>query len=235
MAEVAAEKGGLSKIVNDLGKRFSTRASPQELVQKNILRDEVNSGISNAIVQQKMALEEEKKKDTLARKISLRPSKDDLKNRNILKGESEMEETIEEESFESKKKVLKGCLKKRPEKAQLEQQNILKSTGNAAVSPALLNAQEQLKRSILEDTLSAKIRDRPAVEELQAAKILIWSETVEVLPTFRKSEYNRKPDATATFKNLTQQMKVEIREELNQFKKSEMEIHEESANNTCFH
>lgn len=51
---------------------------------------------------------------------------------------------------------------------------------------------------------------------------------MEVLPTFRKSEYNRKPDASATFKNLTQAMKVEIREELNSFKKGEMEIHEDS-------
>jgi hypothetical protein len=64
---------------------------------------------------------------------------------------------------------------------------------------------------------------------------LIFSETVEVLPTFRKSEYNRRPDASATFKNLTPAMKVEIREELNNYKKSEMDIHEESAQNTCFH
>jgi parvulin-like peptidyl-prolyl isomerase len=91
-------------------------------------------------------------------------------------------------------------------------------------------AQQQLQRSLLEDTLETKIRDRPTVEDLKDAKIILFAETVEVLPTFRKSEYNRKPDATATFKNLTQQMKVEIREELNSFKRSEMEIHEESNN-----
>jgi hypothetical protein len=88
--------------------------------------------------------------------------------------------------------------------------------------------QEALKRSILEDTLENKIRDRPSAEVLEEKKILFFAETVEVLPTFRKSEYNRKPDANATFKNLTQQMKVEIREELNNFKKEEMDIHPDS-------
>jgi preprotein translocase subunit SecD len=57
-----------------------------------------------------------------------------------------------------------------------------------------------------------------------------------------KTEYNRKPDADATFKNLTQQMKQEIRDELNKYKKSEMDVHAESnimiisgMDNTCFH
>ncbi|KAJ3325990.1 DnaJ sub C member 27 [Boothiomyces sp. JEL0866] len=227
MAEVKQpDNKGLTKIVNDLGKRFSQRSTPAELVQKNILREDEASGVSSTIIQQKMALEEEKKKDTLARKISMRPSKTDLKDKNILKGEGDVEEEeVPSPSIESRAIQLKSCLKKRPDKAQLEQKNILKSNG---LSPALAAAQEQLKRSILEDTLENKIRDRPPVEELEAAKILIFAETVEVLPTFRKSEYNRKPDATATFKNLTQQMKVDIREELNTYKRSEMDVHEES-------
>ncbi|KAJ3261808.1 hypothetical protein HK103_004759 [Boothiomyces macroporosus] len=235
MADVKQpDNKGLTKIVNDLGKRFSQRSTPAELVQKNILREDEASGVSSSIIQQKMALEEEKKKDTLARKISMRPSKADLKDKNILKGEGDMEEedSTQSPTIESRAIQLKSCLKKRPDKAQLEQKNILKSNG---LSPALAAAQEQLKRSILEDTLENKIRDRPPVEELEAAKILIFAETVEVLPTFRKSEYNRKPDATATFKNLTQQMKVDIREELNNFKRSEMDVHEESVKNTCFH
>jgi hypothetical protein len=100
----------------------------------------------------------------------------------------------------------------------------------SSASSALVQAQESLRRSLLEDTLENKIKDRPTLEELQEKKIL-FAETVEVLPTFRKSEYNRKPDAMSTFKNLTQQMKVDIREELNNFKKEEMEIHPES---NCF-
>ncbi|KAJ3277077.1 DnaJ sub C member 27 [Terramyces sp. JEL0728] len=227
MAEVKQpDNKGLTKIVNDLGKRFSQRSTPAELVQKNILREDEASGVSSTIIQQKMALEEEKKKDTLSRKISMRPSKTDLKDKNILKTEGEVDEDdLTSPTIESRASQLKSCLKKRPDKAQLEEKNILKGNG---LSPALAAAQEQLKRSILEDTLENKIRDRPPVEELEAAKILIFAETVEVLPTFRKSEYNRKPDATATFKNLTQQMKVDIREELNTYKRSEMEVHDES-------
>ena len=72
------------------------------------------------------------------------------------------------------------------------------------------------------------MRGRPSVAELQAARILVFAETVEVLPTFRKSEYNRKPEIGATFRNLTPQLKGQIREELNTFKKHEMEVHEES-------
>lgn len=100
--------------------------------------------------------------------------------------------------------------------------------GANGASANIISAQESLKRSILEDTLESKIAVRPTAEELEEKKILLFAETVEVLPTFRKSEYNRKPDATATFKNLTQQMKVEIREELNTYKKEEMPIHPES-------
>lgn len=96
------------------------------------------------------------------------------------------------------------------------------------LDPSLISAQERLRRAQLEDSLANKLRDRPDAQELEERKILIFSETVEVLPTFRKSEYNRKPDAGATFKNLTPQLKNEIREELNTFKKNEMEVHVDS-------
>ena len=107
-----------------------------------------------------------------------------------------------------------------------------------------------MRRSIVENTLENKLASRPPVEELQEKRIIFFAETVEVLPTFRKSEYNRKPDGNATFKILTQQMKVDIREELNNFKKEEMDIHPQSkvaiipiylllsilgSENTCFH
>jgi hypothetical protein len=94
----------------------------------------------------------------------------------------------------------------------------------------------------LEDALENQLRERPSPAELEAQRILVFAETVEVLPTFRKSEYNRKPDGAATFRNLTPQLKGQIREELNSFKKNEMNVHEESISiltagttNTCFH
>lgn len=97
-----------------------------------------------------------------------------------------------------------------------------------AANPAIAETQNRLMRAQLENTLEDQLRNRPGPEELEAARILVFAETVEVLPTFRKSEYNRKPDLQATFRNLTPQLKGQIREELNTFKKNEMSIHEES-------
>lgn len=43
-------------------------------------------GVASTIIQQKKSLEEEKKKDGLTRKLSLRPTKADLQQKNILRG-----------------------------------------------------------------------------------------------------------------------------------------------------
>lgn len=187
-----------------------------------------------------MALEAEKTKDALNRKIGNRPNKVDLKLRNILRVDSD--ESIDEEegatigpldlqkpmNFEERKAAVRSILKKRPEKEMLEELNILKGGG---VDPSLAATQERLRKSQLADTLDSRLRDRPDAEQLRERRILNFAETVEVLPTFRKSEYNRKPDNNATFRKLTAQMKVQIREELNTFKKHEMPVHEQSK---CF-
>ncbi|KAJ1339888.1 hypothetical protein BSLG_005423 [Batrachochytrium salamandrivorans] len=226
----------------DFGKRFSSRATPAELVQKNILKEDETSSttVASTILQTKISLEEEKRKEQLNRRLSNRPTKVDLKLRNILRVESveDLSEAAGCEpdnegliatqethmSFEVRSAQLRSILKKRPEKSQLEGMNILKGR---TTDPSIVIAQEKLKRAQIENALEGRLRDRPNIEELEEAKIIIFSETVEVLPTFRKSEYNRKPDANATFKNLTPQMKVQIREELNTFKKNEMSVHED--------
>lgn len=125
-------------------------------------------------------------------------------------------------NFKENSQKLKSILKNRPEKTQLEELNIIKSTVDGSIAATQL----QLKRAQIENTLESKLRDRPAPEDVE--KMLNFSEVVEVLPTFRKSEYNRKPDTNATFKKLTPQMKIQIREELNTFKKQEMPVHEQS-------
>ncbi|KAI8925566.1 hypothetical protein BC831DRAFT_460477 [Entophlyctis helioformis] len=220
-----------------------------DLLTGGPVEDEIQPNMSNTLVQAKASLEEEKRKDQLNRRLSNRPSKVDLKLRNILRVESNdsiaqgqdggdqpmsPNEGISAKatSFEKRSAQLRSCLKKRPEKAQLEELNILKNTG---LDPSLAAAQEKLKRAQLENALEGRLRERPPIEDLENAKIILFAETVEVLPTFRKSEYNRKPDANATFKNLTPQLKVAIREELNTFKKHEMSVHEDSLRNTCFH
>lgn len=197
---------------------------------------------SNSIVERRLSLAAAKKKDQLSRRLSLRPTTEDLASRNILKGfwahvgpepvpevdvNDSSDSLVDGNSFQSRAIALKSCLKRRPTKQQLADVNILKGV---ITHTAIAEAQEKLRRSQLEDNLASQLRDRPSPQEPEISRILMFSETVEVLPTFRKSEYNRKPDNGATFRNLTPALKGQIREELNSFKKSEMPVHEDSDN-----
>ncbi|KAI8813277.1 hypothetical protein BJ742DRAFT_751944 [Cladochytrium replicatum] len=231
------ETQGLQDKVLELGKKLSKRTERDDLVQRNILREDELS-VSPSIIQAKMALEKEKANEALNRKLARRPSKVDLKLRNILRVDSSesldqsatgLEKSI---NFDERSAKLKSCLKRRPEKSELEGVNILKATD---IDPSLAATQERLKRAQLELSLDHKLRDRPNEENPIVRRALEFNETVEVVTTFRKSEYNRKPDSNATFRKLTPSMKVHIREELNAFKKHEMEVHEQSLRNTCFH
>ncbi|KAG5460435.1 MAG: hypothetical protein BJ554DRAFT_7515, partial [Olpidium bornovanus] len=80
-------------------------------------------------------------------------------------------------------------------------------------------------------------QERPTPQELQANPKLsiVFNELVQILPTFRHTEYNRKPDMDVTFRRLTPKLKTEIRDELNAYKKNEMPVHEQSLRNTNFH
>ncbi|KAI8833931.1 hypothetical protein BC829DRAFT_371929 [Chytridium lagenaria] len=233
-----SEGGKFGKIVTELGKRLSKRQEKDELVNRNILKDD--EAVSPTILQTKLSLEKEKNQDHLNRRLSHRPSKVDLKLRNILRVESD--DVIDQSGVSLQKNMdfdrhataLRSILKRRPSKCLLEDMNIIRGC-NGSVDPSLIETQEKLRRAQLENSLEGKLRNRPDIEELADKQILHFNETVEVLPTFRKSEYNRKPDGNSTFRKLTPQMKVQIREELNTFKKNEMSVHEESLRNTCFH
>jgi len=69
----------------------------------------------------------------------------------------------------------------------------------------------------------------------QRSRIIGFTDTIEIIPVYRKSEYNRRSDKHATFKNLTPDLKCEIRDELNTYKMREMAVHVESMGNTAFH
>ncbi|ORX63983.1 hypothetical protein BCR32DRAFT_226831 [Anaeromyces robustus] len=186
-------------------------------------------------------------KSVLERKLSLRPSKEDLKLRNILRNEEENEnknEKSETESsnesgvvtqninFEKTSKQLKSILKKRPERSVLEDMNILIGR---SMDPSIVATQQNLKRAQLLNAMENLMRDRPTINDASVQKVIHFNESVEVLPTFRKSEYSRRPDINSTFKHLTPQLKMQIREELNEYKKHEMQVHESSLRNTLFH
>ncbi|XP_042163758.1 phosphatase and actin regulator 1 isoform X1 [Oncorhynchus tshawytscha] len=162
------------------------------------------------------------RKDSLAVKLSNRPSKSELEEKNILPMQTD------EERLESRQQIgtkLTRRLSQRPSAEELEQRNILKREYSR-------NEQEELeeKREI-KRRLTRKLSQRPTVEELRQAKILIrFSDYVEVSDA---PEHDRRADKPWT--RLTAADKAAIRKELNDFKSNEMEVHESSRHLTRFH
>ncbi|XP_051985281.1 phosphatase and actin regulator 1-like isoform X1 [Xyrauchen texanus] len=159
------------------------------------------------------------RKDTLAVKLSNRPSERELQDKNILPVQTD------EERLQSRQQIgtkLTRRLSQRPTAEELEQRNILKPR----------NEQEHLeeKREI-RHRLARKLSQRPTVEELRQAKILIqFCDYVEVADA---QDYDRRTDKPWT--RLTAADKAAIRKELNDFKSHEMEVHESSRHLTRFH
>uniref|UniRef100_A0A673ZM92 Phosphatase and actin regulator 4 n=1 Tax=Salmo trutta TaxID=8032 RepID=A0A673ZM92_SALTR len=112
-------------------------------------------------------------------------------------------------------------LSQRPTAEELEQRNIL---------PARNEADIRAERSEIKRRLTRKLSQRPTIAELQARKILRFHEYVECTTT---QDYDRRADKPWT--KLTPSDKAAIRKELNEFKSSEMEVHEESRIYTRFH
>ncbi|XP_065810176.1 phosphatase and actin regulator 1 isoform X1 [Labrus bergylta] len=176
--------------------------------------DEDDDSIFTSTLAQKVL-----RKDSLAIKLSNRPSKRELEEKNILPMQTD------EERLESRQQIgtkLTRRLSQRPTAEELEQRNILKPR----------NEQEEMeeKREI-KRRLTRKLSQRPTVEELRQAKILIrFSDYVEVSDA---QDYDRRADKPWT--RLTAADKATIRKELNDFKSNEMEVHESSRHLTRFH
>uniref|UniRef100_A0A8B9PK91 Phosphatase and actin regulator n=1 Tax=Apteryx owenii TaxID=8824 RepID=A0A8B9PK91_APTOW len=144
------------------------------------------------------------RKDSLAIKLSNRPSKRELEEKNILPMQTD------EERFELRQQIgtkLICCILSRNEQEEQEEKR-------------------EIKRR-----LTRKLSQRPTVEELRERKILIrFSDYVEVADA---QDYDRRADKPWT--RLTAADKAAIRKELNEFKSTEMEVHELSRHLTRFH
>ncbi|XP_071592528.1 phosphatase and actin regulator 1 isoform X3 [Heliangelus exortis] len=159
------------------------------------------------------------RKDSLAIKLSNRPSKRELEEKNILPMQTD------EERLELRQQIgtkLTRRLSQRPTAEELEQRNILKPRNEQ---------EEQEEKREIKRRLTRKLSQRPTVEELRERKILIrFSDYVEVADA---QDYDRRADKPWT--RLTAADKAAIRKELNEFKSSEMEVHELSRHLTRFH
>ncbi|XP_067086726.1 phosphatase and actin regulator 1 [Osmerus mordax] len=159
------------------------------------------------------------RKDSLAIKLSNRPSLRELEDKNILPMLSDQERLESRQQIGTK---LTRRLSQRPTAEELAQRNILKPCTELEE----LEEKREIKRH-----LSKKLSQRPTVEELREAKILIrFSDYVEVADT---QDYDRRADKPWT--RLTPADKAAIRKELNEFKSTEMEVHESSRHLTRFH
>ncbi|XP_064548968.1 homeotic protein female sterile isoform X7 [Drosophila montana] len=158
------------------------------------------------------------RKESLSLKLQLRPDKQDLINRNIL------HQVNDNEIKESKEAIgarLIRRLSMRPTAEELVERNILKTQ-----SPAEEKKQKEEKKSYL----LRKLSFRPTVEELKEKKIIRFNDYIEVT---QAHDYDRRADKPWT--RLTPKDKAAIRKELNEFKSSEMAVHEGSRHLTRFH
>ncbi|KAM3963546.1 phosphatase and actin regulator 2 isoform 4-T4 [Aphomia sociella] len=158
------------------------------------------------------------RKESLNIKLALRPDRQELINRNILVVQSEHER---QESWEAIGARLIRRLSMRPTAEELVERNILKSQ-----SPAEEKKQKEEKKRYL----LRKLSFRPTVDELKEKKIIRFSDYIEVT---QAHDYDRRADKPWT--RLTPRDKAAIRRELNEFKSSEMAVHEESKHLTRFH
>ncbi|XP_068179983.1 phosphatase and actin regulator 4B isoform X2 [Antennarius striatus] len=173
-----------------------------------------------------------KRKDTLALKLSSRPCASDRDRISQDRGRREEQPLGQtgltwqsREQWEAIRTqigtALTRRLSQRPTAEELEQRNILQPKNQADRQAEVREIKRRLTR---------KLSQRPTVAELQARKILRFHEYVEVTDA---QDYDRRADKPWT--KLTPADKAAIRKELNDYKSTEMEVHEESRIYTRFH
>ncbi|KAI7798422.1 Phosphatase and actin regulator 4A [Triplophysa rosa] len=152
-----------------------------------------------------------KRKDTLALKLERQQEKEQSPDQD----NSTWNNKDQWEALRNKiGSTLTRRLSQRPSAQELEQRNILQAKNEA---------DRRAERSEIKRRLTRKLSQRPTVAELQARKILRFHEYVE---STHAHDYDRRADKPWT--KLTPADKAAIRRELNEFKSSEMEVHEDS-------
>ncbi|XP_061675895.1 phosphatase and actin regulator 4B isoform X2 [Syngnathoides biaculeatus] len=165
-----------------------------------------------------------KRKDTLALKLSSRPSQERSARDDQPPGQTGLTWQSREQWEAIRTQIgtaLTRRLSQRPTAEELEQRNILQPKNQADRQAEVREIKRRLTR---------KLSQRPTVAELQARKILRFHEYVEVTDA---QDYDRRADKPWT--KLTPADKAAIRKELNDYKSTEMEVHEESKIYTRYH
>jgi phosphatase and actin regulator 3 len=176
-------------------------------------RDDAESKLQARILAAKV-----QRSDSLEKFLSRRPEKRLLIDLNILPSRSEYEIQQDKTIIGNR---LTRRLSLRPSHDELVEKNIL----HRQSQEEMRKEKEEKKR-----TLIRKLSFRPTVDELKEKKIISFNDYVEKTETY---EYDRRADKPWT--RLTPKDKAAIRKELNEFKSSEMKVHEDSRHLTRFH
>lgn len=152
------------------------------------------------------------RRDTIALKLDAPPCKDDINGQTA----DERKKLMKTASIKLARK-----LSERPTPEQLEDRNILRRRGHLTSSEAMEEKRKLLLR---------KLSFRPTIVQLKEQQIIQFNDYVEVT---QAEVYDRKGEKPWT--RLTPSDKAMIRKELNDFKATEMDVHEESRVFTRFH
>lgn len=156
--------------------------------------------------------------DSLARFLRERPQLHELQDRNILPVNTNEQRKVEREEIEIK---LDRKLSLRPTPRELEQRNILHTKSQEEIN----KEKEETKKMLVR-----KLSYRPTIQELKDKRIIRFCDYIEVTEV---EDYDRRADKPWT--RLTPKDKAAIRNELNLYKSTEMEVHEESRHLIRFH
>eukprot|EP00128_Syssomonas_multiformis_P017015 Colp12_sorted_trinity150504_noHs@17896 len=199
-----------------LQKKLELRADKQSLVEKNIIKD---TGVAPSLQANAEQLVKRQRAASLSAAIANRPDMQTLVDKHIVPDPNSDPES-ERKKIEQK---LTNHMLTRPDQDDLINRNILKGEPE----------EEEMTKEEKQAELDYKLQRRPTIRELEERRILIrFNESVDIIETHSNSEYDRKSDKPWT--RLTARDKMQIKKELNEFKKG-MPVHEESVQNTRFH
>ena len=156
--------------------------------------------------------------DSLARFLKQRPVIKELVEKNILPVQTDDQRKVEREEIEIK---LDRKLSLRPTAEELKQRNILHTKTIEEIN----KEKEETKKMLVR-----KLSYRPTIQELKEKRIIKFCDYIEVTEV---EDYDRRADKPWT--RLTPKDKAAIRNELNLYKSTEMEVHEDSKHLIRFH
>jgi phosphatase and actin regulator len=219
--EIPAKEPDLSKMPKKSALKKELNKNRRAVLIKNInydaadsTSDEDNNRVSSAA---ELAAKLQRS-DSLARFLKERPIMKELVEKNILPVQTDNQRKVEREEIEIK---LDRKLSLRPTAEELKQRNILHTKTIEEIN----KEKEETKKMLVR-----KLSYRPTIQELKEKRIIRFFDYIE---TTEVEDYDRRADKPWT--RLTPKDKAAIRNELNLYKSTEMEVHKESKHLIRFH